>query len=210
MAETVPAPRRTTAHDHKQLAEALGWTVVQVNKAVLLGVLPPYDLKTPRWKAVTAGALVRRREELAAALDEGALLTEAEMMALLELEYGDWRRGRDHDVIPGPDRSGFWSRAAAGELAARAEQVRGQIPPQPLGANRCAELLAGLTGLEVTAGDFLTLAGQGHVDCVGSYKNWLLFDVAAVRCLGTTAEGAGNRRRRCSRADRLAGELDNH
>jgi hypothetical protein len=26
VADIVPVPRRTTAHDHKQLAEALGWT----------------------------------------------------------------------------------------------------------------------------------------------------------------------------------------
>ena len=62
MAETtVPAARRTTAHDHRQLADALGWTAVQVGKAVTLGVLPPYDLKTPRWKAATVDALVERR-----------------------------------------------------------------------------------------------------------------------------------------------------
>ena len=65
--------RRTTAHDHKQLARVLGWTVVQVDKAAVLGVLPPHDLKTPRWKAATVDDLGARREELAAALDEGAL-----------------------------------------------------------------------------------------------------------------------------------------
>lgn len=36
VANVVPVPRRTTAHDHKQLAEALGWTVVQVDKAIQL------------------------------------------------------------------------------------------------------------------------------------------------------------------------------
>ena len=106
MAETVPAARRATAHDHRQLADALSWSVVQADKAVALGVLPPYDLKTPRWKAVTVDALTGRREELAAALDEGALLTEDEMIAVLGLEWGDWRRGRDHDIIPGPCRLG--------------------------------------------------------------------------------------------------------
>lgn len=96
-AEAAPAARRTTAHDHRQLAKALDWPLVRVDKAVALGVLPPHDLKTLRWKAATVGDLVERRQELAAALDEGALLTEPEMMALLGLEYGDWRRGRDHD-----------------------------------------------------------------------------------------------------------------
>jgi hypothetical protein len=30
--------RRTTAHDHRQLADVLGRTVAQVDKAVVLGV----------------------------------------------------------------------------------------------------------------------------------------------------------------------------
>ncbi|MFP3963430.1 hypothetical protein SMC26_14010 [Actinomadura fulvescens] len=44
MTGTAPAARRTTAHDHRQLAQALGFTLVQVDKAVALGgILPPYD-----------------------------------------------------------------------------------------------------------------------------------------------------------------------
>ena len=136
MTETAPTARRATAHDHRQLAGVLGWTVVQVDKAVILGVLPPYDLKTPRWKAATVNDLAGRREELAAVLDDAALLTEDEMMTQLGLEWGDWRRGRDHDVIPGPDRGGFWSREAAEGLAAHAGRLREEIPPQPLGARR--------------------------------------------------------------------------
>lgn len=65
MTETRPAGRRSTAHDRRQLAEALGWSLVQVDKAVVLGVLPPYDLKTPRWKAATVDGLVESRHELA-------------------------------------------------------------------------------------------------------------------------------------------------
>ena len=182
-------PRRTTAHDHKQLAAALGWTVTQVDKAVASGVLPPHDLKTPRWKAATVDALVARQGELAGALDEGALLTGDEMISRLGLEPGEWRRGRDHGAIPEPGRGGFWTRAAADELAGRIGELREQIPPQPLGARRCAALLAELAGLDVTDDDFLDLANAGHVDSVDSYKDWLLFDVAAVRRLGTTEDG---------------------
>jgi hypothetical protein len=189
MAETAPAARRTTAHDHRQLADALGWTVIQVGKAVVLGVLPPYDLKTPRWKAATVEALVERREELEAALDEGVLLTDEELMSLLQLEYGDWRRGREHGVIPRPDCGEFYSRAVAEDLAGRAEQLREQILPQPLGVRRCAELLAELTGLEVTEDDLRMLIEQGRVAVVDWYKDWPLYDTAAVRRLGTTAGG---------------------
>jgi hypothetical protein len=157
MAESVLSARRTTAHDHKQLASVLGWTVVQVDKRVVLGVLPAYDLRTPRWKGATVDAVAERRQELADALDETALLTVDEMRTLLGLDHGDWHRGRDHAVIPGPDRGPFWSRAVADALAARAGQLREQIPPQPLGARRCAELLAELTRLDVTEDDFLLL-----------------------------------------------------
>lgn len=186
--EASPA-RRTTAHDHKQLAAALGWTVVQVDKASIMNVLPPHDLKTPRWKGATVDDLVARREELAAALDESALLTEGEMVTRLGLDGGDWRRGRDNGVIPGPDRAGFWTRAAAEGLAAQVAELRERIPPQPLGANRCADLLAELTGLDVTSDDIVALAGQGHVDVVDYFKDWELYDVAAVRRLGTTEDG---------------------
>jgi hypothetical protein len=39
----------------------------------------------PRWRAAAVDDLAGRREELAAALDEGALLTEDEMTAALGL-----------------------------------------------------------------------------------------------------------------------------
>ena len=122
------------------------------------------------------------------------------MIALLGLDAGDWDRGREHAVIPGPDRAGFWSREAAEGLAARAAELREAIPPQPLGAHRCAELLAELTGLDVTGDDVLALAGQGHVNTVGYYKDWPLYDVAAVRRLGTTEDG-----RRSSRPSSATG-----
>ncbi|CUU60778.1 Exonuclease [Parafrankia irregularis] len=189
MTETAPGNRRTTAHDHAQLAEALGWTVIQVGKAVALGLLPPYDLKSPRWRAATVDALVESRDALASTLDEEALLTGDELIALLRLEYADWRRGREHAVIPDPDCGEYWSRALADDLASRGEWLREQIPPQPLGARRCAELLAELTGLEVTDDDLRLLIEQGQVAEVAFYKKWPLYDTAAVRRLGTTAEG---------------------
>ena len=186
--EASPA-RSTTAHDRKQLAGALGWTVVQVDKAVILGVLPPYDLKTPGWKAATAGDLAARREELAAALDDGALLTEDEMMTRPGLERGRLAarprprrrsRSRPRRVLdPGGRRRPRRPR----RRTARPD------PPQPLGARRCAELLAELTGLDVTEADLLSLAKQGHAGVADYYKDWALYDVAAVRRLGTTGDG---------------------
>jgi hypothetical protein len=190
VADIVPVPCRTTAHDHKQLAEALGWTVVQVDKAIQLGgILPRYELKTPRRKGATVDELVARREEQASALDEAALLSVGEMIAALGMQGAEWSQGREHGIIPGPDCGLFWSRALASDLAARSEDLRAQIPPQPLGANNCTGMLRDLTGLDVTRDDFLDPANGGHVDCVDYYKDWPLFDVAAVQRLGTTEDG---------------------
>jgi hypothetical protein len=161
-----------------------------VDKAIQLGgILPRYELKTPRWKGATVDELVARREELASALDEAALLSVGEMIAALGMQGAEWSRGREHGIIPGPDCGLFWSRALASDLAARSEDLRAQIPPQPLGANNCTGMLRDLTGLDVTRDDFLDPANGGHVDCVDYYKDWPLFDVAAVQRLGTTEDG---------------------
>ena len=191
MTDTPPAPavRRTTAHNHAQLADALGWTLLQVDKAVVLGMLPAYDLKTPRWTAATVATILDQAAELTAEVAAAALLTDGEMLALLGLEYGEWRRARDHDVIPDPDRGEFWTRQLAEDLKARIEQLRERIPPQPLGVRRCAELLAELTELEATTDDVEALIEQGHITAVDWFKNWPLYDVGDVRRLGTTTDG---------------------
>ena len=41
MAETVPAARRTSAHGQRRLADALGWTVVQVDTLATAAGLSP-------------------------------------------------------------------------------------------------------------------------------------------------------------------------
>jgi DNA polymerase III epsilon subunit-like protein len=191
MTESPPAARRTTAHNHKQLAIALSWTELQVAKAVQLGaILPPYDLpKTSRWKGPTVDELAARRDEVTAALDETALLTDGEMMQALGMEWPQWRRGCDHGIIPPPDQGAFWSRALASDLASQAALLRERIPPQPLGAGRCITMLRELTGLEVADADFTRLVGEGAIPSVGDYKGWALYDVAVVRQLGTTEDG---------------------
>jgi hypothetical protein len=155
VADIVPVPRRTTAHDHKQLAEALGWTVVQVDKAIQLGgILPRYELKTPRWKGATVDELVARREELASALDEAALLSVGEMIAALGMQGAEWSRGREHGIIPGPDCGLFWSRALASDLAARSEDLRAQIPRNRSGqttAPGCSATSPAWTSREMTS-----------------------------------------------------------
>ena len=50
-------------------------------------------------------------------------------------------------------------------------------------------MLRDLTGLDVTRDDFLDPANGGHVDCVDYYKDWPLFDVAAVQRLAPPRTG---------------------
>lgn len=174
------APRKS-AHSHAQLAEALGWNTDQVARAVAAGILSPYDMKTPRWSGPLVDEMVARREELTAAIPDD--LDDSELMALLGIGYGDFRRGRDAEVIPGPDRAPYWTRALAEELAGRAEQIRVAIPPQPLGLRRCAGLLAERTGLDVQDADVRTLHERGLTSVVDFYKKWDLYDVGALLAL---------------------------
>lgn len=54
---------------------------------------------------------------------------------------------------------------------------------RPLGANRCTARLRDRLGVEVTTTDFLTLVDAGHVTVIDYYKDWPLYDVAAVDAL---------------------------
>lgn len=69
-----------------------------------------------------------------------------------------------------------------------AERLRGQIPPQPLDARRCADLLAELTGLQVDQADIGELEKRRLASVVDDYKGWDLYDVAALRAIGGDVE----------------------
>ncbi|MCL2586088.1 MAG: hypothetical protein FWE35_26945, partial [Streptosporangiales bacterium] len=190
--ETSPAAPRTRAHDHKQLAAVLEWPAVHVDKAVVLGgILPDYGRpKTSRWSGPQVDDIETRRDEIAAGLDVSLLLDDDEMMTLLGLKWPDWTRGREHGIIPGPDRGRFWTRQLAADLAAKSEELREQIPPQPLGAFRCADLMKELSGIDtVTIDDFDMLVEQGHVECVDYWKQYALYDTGKVKQLATTDDG---------------------
>lgn len=186
MTETAP---RTRAHNHRELAAVLDWTETDVDKALTLGILPEHDLKTPRWKGATVDSLAARLAELDAAFDREALLTEGEARTTVGLERGTWYRGREHGIIPGPDRGAFWTREAADALKARAAELRDQVPPPPLGAARCAALLAEQTGLPVEYEDVVTLNAMGHADVVDYYKDFALYDTAALERLAAGDTG---------------------
>ncbi|WP_433358808.1 3'-5' exonuclease [Streptosporangium sp. CA-115845] len=180
------ARRRTTAHSATQLVLALGWTEDQLNRARAAALVPAPDMKTPRWSGPVVDDLVARRAELLAQIPDD--LSDSEFMALLGVAYGDWRRGREAGLIPDPDRTPYWTRALAEEVAGRAQEIRQAIPPPPMGARRCAELLGELTGLEVTYDDITDLVKRGLATAVDEYKGWDLYDVAELRKVATEPE----------------------
>lgn len=166
------AARKTRAHTAAQLQEALGLSAVQLGMARAGGVIPAPDMKTPRWSGPVVDDLVACREQLLAAVPDYA--TRTEVMTGLAVTSGDWRRADEAGLIgaggliPAPDRGDFWSRPVLEEILARVEQIRAAIPPQPVGARRCAELLAERSALPVEACDIDELDELGLttiVDC---------------------------------------------
>ncbi|MFI6513286.1 exonuclease domain-containing protein [Streptosporangium sp. NPDC050855] len=178
---TTKAARRRTAHTATQLQEAMGISADQLARARAAELVPPPDMKTPRWSGPVVDDLVARRQEILGSLPDD--LDEAQLREALGMSWGDWKRAREAGVLPAPDRGEFWTRALADELIGRAEQLRAATPPQPLGARRSAEVLAELTGLAVAAADIEDLAERGLTSVVGDYKGWELYDVAALHAL---------------------------
>jgi hypothetical protein len=182
-----PKTRKTKAHDVRELAAVLGWTDGQIARALAAGVLPPFDMRTPRWSGATVDALAARAGELAAAIPD--LADDAEVRQVLGLGYGDFKRGRDAGAVPGPDVGEFWSRALLEEMAGRAQEIGAAIPPQPLGVRRCAELAAERTGLDVTDDDVRVLIDRGLLPEAGWYKQWPLYDVGALTAMTGSDDG---------------------
>lgn len=179
--QTTKTTRRTTAHTAPQLQEAMGISADQLARARAAELVPPPDMKTPRWSGPVVDDLVARRQEILTGLPDD--LDDTQLREALGMSWGDWKRALEAGVVPAPDRGEFWTRAAADELIGRAEQLRAATPPQPLGARRSAEVLAELTGLAVTADDIEDLAKRGLTSVVGDYKGWELYDVAALHAL---------------------------
>ncbi|MEV7012033.1 3'-5' exonuclease [Streptosporangium sp. NPDC051022] len=183
---SVPA-RRTIAHTATQLVQAMDITADQFARAHAAGLVPDPDMKTPRWSGPVVDDLVARRQEILEAIPDD--LDEQQLREALGMSWGDWKRAWEADLIPAPDRGEFWTRPLAEEIIGRAEQLRATTPPQPLGATRCAELLAEATGVEVAVDDVLTLAELGHTEIVDYYKKWALYDVGRLQALVATEEG---------------------
>ncbi|MFI7467501.1 exonuclease domain-containing protein [Nonomuraea sp. NPDC049646] len=178
---------RTTAHNASQLQKAMDITAEQLARAQAAGLIPDHDMKTPRWSGPLVDQLVARRQEILDALPDD--LSQDQLMQALGMTYGQWRRAEEAGLLPAPDRGEFWTRPVADELIARADELREQTPPQPLGAARCAQLLSEAVGVEVDLDDFRTLVKAGHTEAVSSYKKWNLYDVGRLHQLVSTGEG---------------------
>lgn len=179
---------RTTAHTAAQLCRAMDLTPDQLARARAAGLIPGYDMKTPRWSGRLVDELVARRDDILRAIPDD--LSQDQLMQELGLTYGQWRRAVDAGLIPGPDRGGeYWTRPLADTLIARAGRLREQAPAQPLGAGRCARLLSEAVGVEVEVTDFLQLVKAGHTEAVDHYKKWDLYDVDRLNALVATEAG---------------------
>ncbi|MEV4254071.1 hypothetical protein AB0J52_13010 [Spirillospora sp. NPDC049652] len=162
-----------------------------MDRAVAAHVLPPFDLKTPRWSGPLVDQILADAERYAAAIPD--LVDDQQMRDLLGWDYGQWRRAADAGLLPDPDLGRFWTRAAAEHLAARGGALAEQIPPPPMGARRCAELLADRTGLPVDYDDIGALAERGLTSVVDYHdvrprRSFPLYDVAALEQIAGDAD----------------------
>lgn len=175
----------TRAQSAAELASLLQVSADTLARARAAGLIGAPDMKTPRWSAAAVAAILAAREQILAALPDD--LDAEQMRDALGLERGAWRRGRDAGAIRGPDRGEYWTRASADALIARREQLAAAIPAQPLGAWRCAEHLAQLTGLPVADADVLELAERDLAHPVDEYKGYDLYDVDELTALAGDA-----------------------
>lgn len=187
MSEAPAVKSKTKVHNAARLAEALGLGGSRWAKARWAGLVPDPDRAAGTWSGHVVDDLLARAEAIRAAVPD--VLTRGELEDALGLDFGE--RRRSGGVLPGPDRGEFYSRETADALVADADALRARIPAQPLGAGRCADLLAELTGLAVAAEDIAALAEAGHTVVVDEYKGYDLYDVDRLKALPADAEGLG-------------------
>src|SRR5579884_3404938 len=180
------AKPKTKVHNAAKLAEALGLGGGRWAKARWAGLVPDPDRAAGTWSGPLVDELLARAEAIRAAIPD--VLTLGELENALGLDFGERRRAEQAGVLPAPDRGEFFSRQAADALVAQVEAVRARIPAQPLGAGRCAGLLAELTGLAVVGEDVVALAEAGYTAVVDEYKGFDLFNVDRLKALPDDSE----------------------
>lgn len=180
------AKGRTRVHTGSQLRAALEMTADQWARASANGLIPAGDRASGTYSGPYVDELCARREQLLAAIPDD--LTDSQLQRALGLDYGQWQRARQAGLVPGPDRSGYWTRDGVADLIADPEAVRAAIPPHPLGTVRAAKYLAEATGLPVAPEDIKELARVGLTRVAGHYDGTALYDMALIRQIGADPE----------------------
>ena len=120
-------PERLTAHTARQLQAALRFTDGQFGRARAAGLIPDPDLRTPRWWGMLIAELLSRRAGILADLPD--LVNRDQLSDRLGVSPGEWHRAEEAGLIPAPGCGGYWTARAAADMAARAGQIRSEVPP---------------------------------------------------------------------------------
>lgn len=170
MAAEVPAkPKKTKVHDAKALRAAMKFSSREWERARWAKLIEDADRAAGTWSGHVVDELVARAEQIRAQIPE--LVAEDELQKRLGADWGQWRRAGEYHLIPARDACPYWTPAAVAGLLADPAAFLGSIPAQPLGARRCAEKLAQITGLAVHADDLPRLAEDEHVHVIGQFED---------------------------------------
>ncbi|MDA2803278.1 hypothetical protein [Nocardiopsis suaedae] len=179
-----------------QLSRWLGMRYGDFQRACMLTLVPPPDVRGTHWSEALAKTLPDRVEEIQAELAErtapdggadnaqdgpdrprGRPLGPVQLARFIGLERWQMERAVDRGLVPGPDtEDGKWSRRAADALRDRVADLRAAVGDHPgHGSVRAAEVLAERTGLDVRRDDVLDLRERGLLAPAGAFRGHPMF-----------------------------------
>ncbi|WP_017623998.1 hypothetical protein [Nocardiopsis chromatogenes] len=180
-----------------QLSRWLGMRYGDFQRACMLALVPPPDLRGTHWSEALAKTLPDRVEEIQAELAErtapdrgadgardqdpdrprGKPLGPVQLGRFIGLERWQMERAVDRGLVPAPDtEDGKWSRRAAAALRERAADLRAAVGDHPgHGSVRAAGVLAERTGLDVRRDDVLDLRERGLLTPAGAFRGHPMF-----------------------------------
>lgn len=186
-----------------QLSKWLGMRYGDFQRACMLALVPPPDVRGTHWSEALAKTLPDRVEEIQAELAErtapdrvadgtgstdgaqdhdpgrpkGRPLGPVQLARFIGLERWQMERAVDRGLVPAPDTDdGKWSRRAAAALRDRVADLRAAVGDHPgHGSVRAAEVLAERTGLDVHRDDVLELRERGLLVPAGAFRGHPMF-----------------------------------
>ncbi|WP_239647289.1 hypothetical protein [Nocardiopsis baichengensis] len=208
-----------------QLSKWLGMRYGDFQRACMLALVPPPDIRGTYWSESLAKTLPDRVEEIEAELAErtapapppedpqerankGRPFGPVQLARFLGLERWQVERAAERGLLPAPDtEDGKWSRPTAQALLKRVTVLRAEIGDHPgHGSVRAAEVLAERTGLDVRRDDVLDLHDRGLLAPVGEFRGHPMFGRGALEALPREAVRAVVSEREAWLADSLAPE----